>query len=207
MLRARGFNVARALALQNSCREWFAQKRPQLAAARSAVQSHVVERHLVTWTPVLSNNGHPVLAVDCSQHRAGDHTALPVFILCVDRVLEHSLSGELTVLFDVRKFRRANLDVKLALELVKSLNCGYPERLGNAYILGAPRVFVALWRIVRVALDVRTRAKVGFVQTTHELISRVGAQAVPTWLGGSDFGLEAHLHAFCAGTHMYMTPD
>lgn len=206
-LRARGFSVPKALALQDSCDTWWSNHRPRLIATRSAVRLHTLERHLVAWTPVLCSSGRAVVAVDCARHRIGDVTALPVFFLCLDHAIQHSPGGELTVLFDVRGFGRANMDTRLALSMVKCLNAGYPERLGCAYILGAPRVFVALWRIVRVALDARTRSKVCFVPTPELLAAVVGAHAVPTWMGGANSGLDEHLHAFAAGEHKYMEVD
>jgi hypothetical protein len=45
---------------------------------------------------------------------------------------------------------------------------GYPERLGLAVFLGAPRVFGLLWRVVRVLLDGRTVSKARRTHTrTH----------------------------------------
>jgi hypothetical protein len=53
----------------------------------------------------------------------------------------------------------ANADIKTAVTMVKALQVGYPERLGLAVFLGAPRVFGLLWRGVRVLLDARTVSK------------------------------------------------
>jgi hypothetical protein len=44
---------------------------------------------------------------------------------------------------------------------------GYPERLGLAVFLGAPRVFGLLWRVVRVLLDGRTVSKARHTPTQH----------------------------------------
>ena len=82
----------------------------------------------------------------------------------------------------------------------------YPERLGCAYILGAPRVFIALWNVVRVALDARTRSKVCFLRSQEALAEALGVDALPQWMGGTPGSrLDAHLQAFLDGAHKHMS--
>ena len=74
---------------------------------------------------------------------------------------------------------------------------GYPERLGRAVFLGAPRVFGLLWRVVRVLLDARTVSKVHFVQQEVEMDPLGGLHALPPAQGGRNTRLEAHMRRFC----------
>ena len=207
-LRARSFHVAKALALRMSCLEWWSQVRPTLVASRNTARRLTMEKRLVVWMPTLCSCGRSVVAVDCAQHVPADgQAALPVFFLCLDAAIARSPPGDLTVVFDVRKFGRGNMDTKTALAMVKALNAGYPERLGCAYILGAPRVFIALWNIVRVALDARTRSKVCFLRSPEELAAAVGAQALPPWMGGTPGAgaqVDDHLRAFLERNHEHM---
>jgi len=122
--------------------------------------------------------------------------ALPAFFACLDGAVAASPGGSLTCIFDCRCFGTANNDFRTAVGMVKALQNGYPERLGGAVILGAPRLFAALWRIISVLLDARTSSKVRFVLTQEELPGVVGAWAVPPALGGQDDGLQAHMRAF-----------
>jgi CRAL/TRIO domain len=147
-----------------------------------------------------------VFAVDCSRHVPKDKaTGVPAFFCALDAAMAASPRGDLTVIFDVRKFGRANFDVTTALSLVSGLNQGYPERLGTAYIYGGPRIFGALWRAVSVLLDARTRSKVCFVTSPEELTRAVGAHCLPVSMGGSNTGLDGHLQSWVLdGTHPYM---
>jgi hypothetical protein len=179
-LRARSFHVPKALALRTSCLRWWSTVRPTLIASRQTARRLTTEKRLVVWMPALCTCGRSVVAIDCAQHVPADGTAaLPVFFLCLDAAIASSPPGDLTVVFDVRKFGRGNMDTRIALALVKALNGGYPERLGCAYILGAPRVFITLWNIVRVALDARTRSKICFLRSQEELAAAVGVEALP----------------------------
>lgn len=206
-LRARSFHLPKALALRSSCLEWWSTVRPTLVATRHNVRRFTMERRLVAWMPALCTCGRGVVAVDCSQHvPAEGRAALPVFFLYLDAAIAQSPPGDLTVVFDVRAFGRGNMDTRTALAMVKALNAGYPERLGCAYILGAPRVFIALWNVVRVALDARTRSKVCFLRSPEALAEALGVDALPQWMGGTPGSrLDAHLQAFLDGAHKHMS--
>lgn len=69
-LRARAFSVPKALALRASVQQWWREERPHLAATRSQLVTHLLERQLLTWTPVLDRQNRAVIAVDCSRHEA-----------------------------------------------------------------------------------------------------------------------------------------
>ena len=75
---------------------------------------------------------------------------------------------------------------------------GYPERLGFAVFLGAPRVFGLLWKAVRVLLDARTVSKVHFCNACNEMEQLVGLRALPPELGGADTAVDAHMARWCA---------
>ena len=62
----------------------------------------------------------------------------------------------------------------------------YPETLGNCFIVNAPKLFSALWAIVKGFLDERTRNKVrilgtGYVPVLHQ---HIDPENLPTFLGG-----------------------
>ena len=62
----------------------------------------------------------------------------------------------------------------------------YPETMGNCLVVNAPKLFSALWAIVKGFLDERTRSKVrivgaAFVPVLHE---HIDPENLPTFLGG-----------------------
>ncbi len=65
----------------------------------------------------------------------------------------------------------------------------YPETMGATYVVNAPWVFTAVWRMVRVFLDEGVTAKVHILgegaPTRDALLAAVDAEALPAFLGGT----------------------
>ncbi|EOD40372.1 hypothetical protein EMIHUDRAFT_222835 [Emiliania huxleyi CCMP1516] len=63
----------------------------------------------------------------------------------------------------------------------------YPETLYKQFIINAPRVFSAIWRIVRVWLDPNTREKVHVLGSTFAptLLQHIDAHQLPVEYGGT----------------------
>ena len=47
------------------------------------------------------------------------------------------------------------------LTLIDTQDC-YPERLGKLFLLHAPRIFMAVWKIIYPFIDDNTKTKVSF---------------------------------------------
>lgn len=140
-----------------------------------------------------------MVCINVGKHDPANREAcLAALLDTLDAAIAASATAELTVVFDVREYGLANADIKTAKRMVTALQRGYPENLGLAVFLGAPRVFGMLWRVVRVLIDARTVSKVHFVQHTDELDALVGLFAVPPAQGGRNVGVDAHMQRWCA---------
>ena len=140
-----------------------------------------------------------MVTIDVGKHDPANRDAcLAALLDSLDAAIAASATSELTVLFDVRGYGLANADLKTAKRMVGALQTGYPENLGLAVFLGAPRIFGVLWRVVRVLIDARTVSKVHFVQQPAELDALIGLFAVPTAQGGRNVGVQAHMERWCA---------
>jgi hypothetical protein len=154
---------------------------------------------LLSWSPRCDVHGRPVVSINVGKHDPSNREACLAALLAVlDAAVAASATSELTVVFDVRGYGLANADFKTAKRMVVALQRGYPENLGLAVFLGAPRIFAALWRIVRVLIDARTVSKVHFIQDAAELDALVGLYAVPEALGGRDTSTEPNMQRWCA---------
>jgi hypothetical protein len=154
---------------------------------------------MLTWSPRADLRGRPVLIINAGKHDPANREAsLAALLTVLDGAIAASATAELTVVFDVRDYGLANADLKTARRMVGALQRGYPENLGLACFLGAPRVFGMLWRAVRVLIDARTVSKVHFVQQPAELDALVGLFAVPEAQGGRNVGVQAHMERWCA---------
>jgi len=91
----------------------------------------------------------------------------------------------------------------------------YPETLYKQFIINAPRVFSAIWRIVRVWLDPNTREKVRYVRPRHTVLRppTCSSRPVQVHVLGSTFAptllqhIDAHqLPVEYGGTSPYKFP-
>ena len=64
----------------------------------------------------------------------------------------------------------------------------YPEHLCKMYIINAPGVFSGIWRIIRVFLDDRTKAKISVVGADFKplLLQQIEEKYLPSFAGGTD---------------------
>jgi hypothetical protein len=104
-------------------------------------------------------------------HHDYNSSAIANHMACLfERALLHYLAGpsstELrrwTWCIDMYGFGLQHTDPRTSLELLKLLECAYPERLKHMLIVGAPSVFWVLWRAVKPFIQEKTAAKIEFV--------------------------------------------
>ena len=178
--------------------------RPSRTGANATLQRDktaysALSADLLSWSPRCDVHGRPVVTINVGKHDPSNREACLAALLAVlDAAVAASETSELTVVFDVRGYGLANADLKTAKRMVVALQRGYPENLGLAVFLGAPRVFGLLWRVVRMLIDARTVSKVHFIQHEAELYALVGLHAVPEALGGRNTSVEPNMQRWCA---------
>lgn len=73
------------------------------------------------------------------------------------------------------------------LKAVSKINQDYnPELMGKMFIINAPMMFSVIWRIVKVFLHERTRAKISIIRGPGiaEMLEVIDAESLPEFLGG-----------------------
>jgi hypothetical protein len=86
---------------------------------------------------------------------------------------------------DMSGFSFRHADPRLAQHMGPLFAQHYPERLGLALIINAPRIFTSFWGLVRKFVDPNTVAKVQFVKTGPDLratLDRVCNAEMAEWL-------------------------
>ena len=63
---------------------------------------------------------------------------------------------------DMHGFGLKNIDPRLAFAFLKVSAAHYPERLAQAYIISAPRVFHGFWKTIAPFIDPKTKSKIWF---------------------------------------------
>jgi hypothetical protein len=64
---------------------------------------------------------------------------------------------------DLKGFGYANCDIRAMLEALDIMQNNYPERLGRVFLIHAPYVFMAAWKMVYPFIDDNTKKKFVFV--------------------------------------------
>ncbi len=80
--------------------------------------------------------------------------------------------------------------VSALLRIIEIAETHYPETMGLALIVRAPRVFPVLWTLVGPFIDENTRKKFmieGSSDTLSELKSFISDEYIPDFLGGKCF--------------------
>lgn len=94
--------------------------------------------------------------------------------------------GQLCIIFDLRGFGLANLDVNITRSVFDTLANHYPERMGVLYMFDAPFVFWGLWKCVTPFIEPETMKKVvwAYASDPSELLKNFEAEDLPQEFGG-----------------------
>ena len=85
------------------------------------------------------------------------------------------------------------LDGKVRNQKKRGMDSGnfyYPEILGKIFIINAPFLFTALWKIAKLWIDKKTQAKVSILGGSYknELLESIDKDMLPDYLGGKRVG-------------------
>jgi len=93
--------------------------------------------------------------------------------------------GKFSLLYDRKDFKFGkNWDFQFLKGVALLFSAHYPERLAGAYLYPSGLALPALWGMVSVFLDPRTRAKVRLINDPQELQTYVPIEHIPKWHGG-----------------------
>ncbi|KAE8694525.1 YKL091C protein [Hibiscus syriacus] len=91
------------------------------------------------------------------------------------------------VIGDLEGWGYANCDIRAYLAALSLVQDYYPERLGKLFIVHAPYIFMAAWKIVYPFIDVKTRKKIVFVEKKKlksTLLEDIDESQLPQAYGG-----------------------
>ena len=94
----------------------------------------------------------------------------------------------ITSIIDIKNLGETSGSMDFAKAIAKIDQDNFPEHLGKMYIVNAPTLFSALWRIIRVFLDERTKDKITVLKGEYEetLERQVERKWWPPHLGGEN---------------------
>jgi hypothetical protein len=193
-LRARGFHLNKTFAMLKEDVEWREQFEGYHFIVsrdfRGAFQMHLERCIYLTGK---SRDGRPILTVR-ARHFWPKLVDDPIqvvyfFLFYVDGICKMAEdAGHLTFfgLLDLEGFGYANFSFQLVKIAVGVLQDHFPERLGCIYVLNAPMVFSAIWRMIQPLLDERTRSKIDILGSNWDkLKDHIDPSALEPKYGGT----------------------
>jgi len=163
-LRARDHDDKKALAMLRKSLAWRRTVEPEILICKSCQVDGT--SHSMRGVGV-SKNGHPVFysqftGVTCRD--PDQNVNHLIFKLENAFKSEHVTAESFVWVIDFAGFSRKDLGVGIARQSLRLFQDQYPERLGCAFLLDAPVIFAAFWKIVKPWIDAETLRKVRFLR-------------------------------------------
>lgn len=190
-LRARKWNIGEALkqfiGTVHWRHEWGLNK--LMYQGESAIDKNEI-RLGKTFYLGFDRLNRPINYIPSRVHIRGEYPIestekLTVFMMEVGRKLLHDPNESVTALIDLTGFQMRNMDYQNVKFLINVLQNHYPEFLGLALIVNAPRVFSSCWTIIKSWIDPVVRQKIRFVRNLTELNEFIPSNLLPKHLNGS----------------------
>eukprot|EP00698_Gefionella_okellyi_P010966 TRINITY_DN2875_c0_g1_i1.p2 TRINITY_DN2875_c0_g1~~TRINITY_DN2875_c0_g1_i1.p2 ORF type:complete len:335 (-),score=55.23 TRINITY_DN2875_c0_g1_i1:1163-2122(-) len=165
-LEARGWSVGKADKMLRATLQWrFLEYRPMDILLADVAEIAATGTAYVNG---FDKQNRPVVYIRSRREKDGDASQKYKFFM---HVLEDAISkmdaslgvSKTTWFIDFANWGSGQTSAKFCLDVLSALQNHYPERLGSCFIVNAPWVFSALWRILTAFMDSRTKEKVQFI--------------------------------------------
>lgn len=134
--------------------------------------------------------GRPINYVSIKDHIKGQFPSeatekFTIFSMETGRKLLRYPIESVTVIMDMTDFSMKNMDYQHAQFLANLLQNYYPESLGLALMVNAPRIFYGCWYIIKSWLDPVVRNKIHFLNSIDDLTEYIDLSNLPKRLNGT----------------------
>ena len=194
-LRARKWNVHRAVAMLARCIKWRMESHVLDIIAKGDLGLSEEDKHwnlqgesgkVFCWAA--NENMKPVVYINVAKHLTKVQPASTMtnfVIMCAEsfRSLVTHPNDKVLIVFNLHGFGLKNLDWHTLLLIVQILESYYPETLSKLYIHKAPWIFQGVWKVLSPMLDPVVRSKIMFTNHPSDL-DEVTIDRIPKYLGG-----------------------
>jgi hypothetical protein len=190
-LRARKWQVSSAVEfIMDTLRwrhEWGVRKLMEKGESELIVEECASGK---TYHMGMDRSGRPVTYVHANEHIKGQFPleATEKFIILnmeLGRYLAEHHIEQGTVVLDMTNVTLKNLDYQYVKFTINIMQNNYPECLGIALVVNAPRGFDAVWRFIRRWIDPVVESKVHFIKNLKELTEYIDPAFIPRRLEGA----------------------
>ncbi|XP_044494256.1 CRAL-TRIO domain-containing protein YKL091C-like isoform X2 [Mangifera indica] len=188
-LRARDLDVEKGSAMFLKYMKWRRTFVPNGFISSSEIPNEIAQNKM--FLQGFDKKGQPigvVLGARHFQNKGGLDEFKRFVVYILDKLCERT-TGEkkFVVIGDLKGWGYANTDLRAYLGALSILQDYYPERLGKMFVVHAPYIFMAVWKIVYPFIDKNTRKKIVFVEDAKlksTLLEEIDESQLPETYGG-----------------------
>ncbi|PWN97262.1 hypothetical protein FA09DRAFT_47595 [Tilletiopsis washingtonensis] len=195
-LRARKWDVSRALAMLCTCMKWRLDNDVEALQERGDAGNeqipHFLEQQRSGKTYALGTaiNEQPICYIHVRKHLtfgqpSSSMEKYVIYAMESFRLLMQPPNDKVVLMFDLTGFGLKNMDWNCILYIVKCLEAFYPESLGTLYIHNAPWIFKGIWMVLGPLLDPVVRSKVVFSSKATDIEGHIPPSRLIADLGGN----------------------
>ncbi|KAK5094005.1 phosphatidylinositol transfer protein csr1 [Lithohypha guttulata] len=210
-LRARKWNVHKALAMMISTMHWrrdemhvdddimfqgeggaLKDSQSSDAAIKREGNDFLAQLRMgKSFMHGVDKEGRPLCYVRVRLHKGGEQTErslerYTVYLIETCRLALEPPVETAAIVFDMTNFSMANMDYTPVKFMIKVFEANYPESLGIVLIHKAPWVFQGVWKIIKGWLDPVVAQKVHFTNGVDDLSEFIPKSNIIKELGGQE---------------------
>ncbi|KAL6311342.1 hypothetical protein AAG906_025628 [Vitis piasezkii] len=176
-LRARDLDVEKASALFLRYLKWRQTFVPNGSISLSQVRNEVAQNKM--FLQGLDKQGRPISVVLGAKHFQYQGSLDEFKLYAFDKICTRMPPGQekFVVIGDLEGWGYSNSDMRAYLGALSILQDYYPERLGKLFIIHAPYIFMAIWKIVYPFIDKIPRRR-------STLLEEIDESQLPQIYGG-----------------------
>ncbi|KNA21570.1 hypothetical protein SOVF_041950 [Spinacia oleracea] len=191
-LRARDLNVEKASGMFLKYLKWRTTFLPKGCVTEAEIQHDLSQNKIHLGGQ--DKKGRPIVVAFAGRHYQNSKSGgLDEFkrlvVYTLDKLCARMPVGQekFLAIGDLQGWGYSNSDIRGYLGSLSILQDCYPERLGKLYIVHAPKVFMAVWKIIYPFIDDNTKTKIEFVekkQLKSTMLQDIDESQLPDIYGG-----------------------
>ncbi|GMI95413.1 hypothetical protein like AT1G01630 [Hibiscus trionum] len=189
-LRARDLDLEKASGMLLKYLKWRRSFVPNGFISTSELKNEIQQKKM--FLQGSDKKGRPLgvlLAGRHFQHKGGVDEFKRFIVYIFDKIFARMPPGEekFIVIGDLEGWGYANFDIRAYLAALSLVQDYFPERLEKLFIVHAPYIFTAAWKIVYPFIDMKTRNKIVFVENKKlksTLLEEIEESQLPETYGG-----------------------
>ncbi|CAO2829652.1 unnamed protein product [Amaranthus hypochondriacus] len=189
-LRARNLNVDKASTLLLKYLRWRRSFVPNNYISPSEIRNDLSQNKV--FMQGVDKQDRPIVVTYGARHipsKSGTDEFKRFSVYCLDKICSRMVNGQekFVCIADLEGWGYSNSDMRGYQAALSILQDCYPERLGKLFIVHAPYVFMAAWKVIYPFVDNTTKKKIVFVENKKlrsTLLADIDEIQLPEIYGG-----------------------